>query len=296
MHWTDAEGIRKAYESKGYVLIERLLDENELAAMRLASDELIEKSRSVTRNDAVYDLEDDHSASTPRVRRVKAPNLHHPRFREFMQHPRLLAVLEPLLGPNIRHQYVKLNVKTGDGGSPLEWHQDWAFYPHTNSSVLAVGLMLDDVTEEKGPTLVVPESHRPFVVHDHTRDGYFAGAMDPKDPGVDFSRAVGLTAPAGSITVHHAFLVHGAARNLASSMRRICFYEFMAADAWPLDGIYPPDVREALGDFDSRIVHGSSTVYPRLEAVPARMPLPKAREKYDSIYRAQEALSDRFFR
>lgn len=28
--------------------------------------------------------------------------------------------------------------------------QDWAFYPHTNGSVLAAGIFLDDVDEENG--------------------------------------------------------------------------------------------------------------------------------------------------
>ena len=29
-----------------------------------------------------------------------------------------------------------------------EWHQDWAFYPHTNDDLLAVGVAIDDMAVE----------------------------------------------------------------------------------------------------------------------------------------------------
>jgi hypothetical protein len=32
-------------------------------------------------------------------------------------------------------------------GAPVEWHQDWTFYPHTNDHLAAVDIMLDDVGE-----------------------------------------------------------------------------------------------------------------------------------------------------
>ena len=38
----------------------------------------------------------------------------------------------------------------------MEWHQDWAFYPHSNADVLAVGVMIDDIDTENGPMMVVP--------------------------------------------------------------------------------------------------------------------------------------------
>ena len=51
----------------------------------------------------------------------------------------------------------KLNTKFEKGGSAVEWHQDWAFYPHTNDDVLAVGVMLDDVNLSNGPLMVIPK-------------------------------------------------------------------------------------------------------------------------------------------
>ena len=42
----------------------------------------------------------------------------------------------------------KINMKSAGFGSPVEWHQDWAFYPHTNQNVLAVGILLDDMNSD----------------------------------------------------------------------------------------------------------------------------------------------------
>ena len=292
---TTHDEIKRAYNEEGFVCVPDILSTEELRSLRRAVDGMSEQARALTESNDVFDLEAGHSSANPRLRRVKAPHKVHPAFAEFMSNQRLLEVLALLLGENIRHQYVKLNIKAADGGSPLEWHQDWAFYPHTNSSVLAVGLMLDDVTPENGPTLVIPGSHRPRRVFDHHRDGFFSGAIDPSNSDLDFNAAVPLLGRAGSITIHDAFLVHGAARNLSSNVRRICFYEFMAADAWPLEGVTPPDVHAALGGMDERIVQGSPTLTPRLESLPVRLPLPRPQTSYGSIYTAQEHLPRKYF-
>jgi hypothetical protein len=44
----------------------------------------------------------------------------------------------------VRFDTGKLNMKSAGYGAPVEWHQDCAFYPHTNDDLAAVGIMLDD--------------------------------------------------------------------------------------------------------------------------------------------------------
>ena len=54
----------------------------------------------------------------------------------------------------------KINIKAPEYGAAVEWHQDWAFYPHTNDDLLAIGVALDDCEEENGPLMVIPGSHK----------------------------------------------------------------------------------------------------------------------------------------
>ena len=99
-------------------------------------------------------------------------------------------MLQDLWGPDIRFDTAKLNLKSAGFGAAVEWHQDWAFYPHTNDDLAAVGVMIDDMELENGPLLIIPGSHNGPVVHDHhATDGRFCGAMDPGKRGRRLRRA-----------------------------------------------------------------------------------------------------------
>jgi len=147
------------YRENGYLLVEDLLDRETRDRMKAVIADLIAKARGVTKHTDVYDLEPTHTPERPRVRRIKKPNLVHPVFWEFAKSPKMVAAVTRLLGPNVRLHGSKLNMKDPQYGSPVEWHQDWAFYPHTNDDLLAVGVMLDDISLENGPLLVLPGTH-----------------------------------------------------------------------------------------------------------------------------------------
>src|SRR5690242_20321602 len=226
-----------------------MLDRETREQMKTVIADLIAKAKGVTKHTEVYDLEPSHTPERPRVRRIKKPNLVHPLFWNFAKSPKMIDVLTRLLGPNVRLHGSKLNMKDPQYGSPVEWHQDWAFYPHTNDDLLAVGVMLDDVEMENGPMLVLPGTHKGPVHDHHDADGYFCGAMDPDAcRGLDFAKAVPVTGRAGSMSFHHVRLVHGSAQNVSDKPRTLLLYEFAAADAWPLAGV--PD----LASFDARLV------------------------------------------
>jgi len=276
-----------AYRRDGVVVVEDVLDAAQLAEARRVVDEFIAGSREVTAHTDVYDLEPGHMPEAPRIRRIKTPHKHHPLFWDIARSPRLVAILQRLLGPGVRLHGSKINLKSPQFGSPVEWHQDWAFYPHTNDDILAVGVMLDDCTVENGAMLVLPDTHR-GPVYDHHSDGYFCGAMDPEACGLDFGKAVPAVGRAGSMSFHHVRAVHGSAQNTSDKPRVLLLYEFAASDAWPLSGV--PD----LAAFDSRIVAGEPTIAPRLADVPVRMPLPPAPHQ-GSIYENQTTAKSRYF-
>jgi phytanoyl-CoA hydroxylase len=222
------------------------------------------------------------------VRRIKAAHRHHPTYGKLVRNEGIVAALRDLWGPNIRFDTAKLNLKSAGFGAPVEWHQDWAFYPHTNDDLAAVGVMMDDMEMENGPLMIVPGSHR-GPVFDHHHDGRFCGAMDPARRDVDYSKAVPLTGRAGSITIHHVRAVHGSAPNTSNRDRRLLLLQFRAADAWPLLGF--PGTLEA---YDALMVAGAPSIEPRLTSVPVRLPLPPAGLQ-GSIYENQKGLKNRFF-
>jgi ectoine hydroxylase-related dioxygenase (phytanoyl-CoA dioxygenase family) len=277
------------YNDVGAIVVPDILSPAEVAELRRVTDEFVEKSRAVATHNEVFDLEDTHSPAQPRVRRIKTPHLHHAAYGALVRHPKIIAVLADLWGPNLRFDTAKLNLKSAGYGAAVEWHQDWAFYPHTNDDLAAVGVMMDDMELANGPLMIIPRSHKGDKVFDHHADGKFCGAMDPTKKEVDYSAALPLTGKAGSITIHHVRAVHGSAVNTSNKDRRLLLFQFRAADAWPL--VTPP---KSIETFDDLMVSGSPTLEPRLTPVPVRLPLPPA-DLQGSIYENQKALANRFF-
>ena len=275
------------YHEEGAVVVPGVLDAFTCKRMQTVLATLVEGSRAVSVHDNVYDLEPGHTADAPRVRRIKKPHLVDPVFYEFVRSALMAACLKPLIGASGRLYGSKLNLKSPGYGSPVEWHQDWAFYPHTNDDILAIGVMLDDTTVDNGAMYVVPGTHKGATFNHHGSDGYFCGAMDPDACGVDFSKAVACEGPAGSCSFHHVRTVHGSAQNTSTRARGLLLYEVTAGDAFPLMGPGNYD------DFRSRLLYGEESVVPRFREAPVRMPLPPAKNQ-GSIYENQTA-GKRFF-
>ena len=277
------------YNRDGYLVVPDVVSAAEINELRRVTDEFVEASRVATEHTNVFDLEPDHSADQPRLRRIKTPHSQHPSYTHMVRHPKIVAVLQRLWGPNIRFDNSKLNLKAAGFGSSLEWHQDWAFYPHTNDDLAAVGIMIDDFKTDNGSMLVIPGSHT-GPIYEHNASGHFVGGIDPTTSGIDFSNAVMCTGKAGTITVHHVRLVHGSSANRSGSPRRFLLNQYRSADAWPL--IHQPS---SWDKWTGALVSGQETLEPRMTAVPVRLPYPSSPDQ-GSIYEKQRNLVTRFFK
>ena len=278
----------QAYRQDGVIVVPDVLDSRTLARMRQVVAELVAGAAGTTEHTDVYDLEPGHTPADPRVRRIKAPHKVHAVFDEVVRSPEVIAILKALLGPGLRLHGSKLNMKSAHYGSPVEWHQDWAFYPHTNDDVLAIGVLLDDTDLSNGPMLVSPGTHTGPVWNHHGPDGRFAGLIDPDEIRAEIDRAIPCMGRAGSMSFHHVRALHGSALNTSDRPRNLLLYEVAASDAWPLMGVKDFD------EFDSRLLAGGSVVEPRLTAAPVRMPLPPPLRS-GSIYETQSIATKSYF-
>jgi phytanoyl-CoA hydroxylase len=273
------------YNEAGYLAVENVLSQEDILDLRRVTDDFVEQSRAFTEHTDVFDLEPGHTPEAPRLRRLKNPILHHPVYDRMLRHPKILDIVADLIGPGIRTNGNKLNLKSPEFGSPVEWHQDWVFYPHTNDDLLAVGVCMDDMMLINGCLLVVPGSHK-GPVYSHHEEGHFVGAVSEDFPGAD--NAVPLEVRAGGITIHHARTLHASATNKSAYSRRLLLFQYCAVDAWPLSGSGEWD------KFNANILRGEPTNRPRLADVPVLMPMPPAL-KGGSIYETQTTLKKKMF-
>ena len=283
-----SEQTVEAYRRDGVIVVPDVLDATTLAVVRSVIAELVAGAAKTLEHTDVYDLEPGHTAESPRVRRIKAPQKVHPLFDEIVRSPAVLDILKKLIGPDLRLHGSKLNMKSAHYGSPVEWHQDWAFYPHTNDDILAIGVLLDDTDLSNGPMLVSPGTHTGEVWNHHGDDGHFAGLIDPDTIRSEIERAVPCMGRAGSMSFHHVRALHGSALNTSDRSRNLLLYEVAASDAWPLMGVKDFD------EFNSRLLSGDPVVTPRMTNVPVRIPLPPAKRQ-GSIYETQSAAKKSYF-
>jgi len=278
-HLTDEQIA--AYHRDGYVAVPGLIDRERVEALRRVTDAFVERSRGLTRSDAVFYLDPRHTAAAPLLRRIKNPADNDPLYRWLALESPIVDVVTELLGPSVRFHHSKLNLKGSHVGAPVEVHQDAAFYPHSNDDVLAVGLLLDDATAENGAMSVLPGSHR-GPIHTHfDAQGRFVGCMRDEDiRHLDRSRAVLLALPAGSIHIHHYRLVHWSAPNTSPGERRLLINSYTAADAISLvpDSTHSP--------LHAKLIRGTWPTTARRTNGDMPMP-PDFSQGYTSIYELQ---------
>lgn len=268
----DADQVQ-TYRRDGFVIVPGALSDAEVDELRRTTDEFMDRARAMTENDDVIELDiaAGHRPETPKIRRIKSPHKQHPVYAAMLEKEELLDTVEQLIGGNIRWHHTKLNAKAPGGGTPVEWHTDWGYYPHTNDDLLEIGIAIDDITTENGCLHVLAGSHL-GPAWDHYEDGRFVGAVPPHSFEMD--AAVPLVMEAGDISIHHVRALHGSAPNLSEKPRRLLLQGYAAADAWPLMAHHQPT---DWPEWDARILRGEPTVEARLGSAPVRIPLPLAR-------------------
>jgi ectoine hydroxylase-related dioxygenase (phytanoyl-CoA dioxygenase family) len=224
------EHLIEHYRTEGYVVVQSLFDRESLAAVEQAIRELTQRAlESPEEMSKILELEPTSDAPVPR--RIFSPYDQHPAFRDLAHDNRLVDAVESLIGPNINLQHSKLNMKPAKVGSPVEWHQDMAYFPHTNDDLVTTLIYLDDATQENGCLQVLPRRHTHYFNHSGP-DGRFAG-MITEDLS-EFGTPRCLAAPAGSVIFMHCITPHSSLPNLSTRPRRTLIYEYRANDSFPI--------------------------------------------------------------
>lgn len=233
---------REQFDSRGYVILPDVLSPEELATLRqVAESESVQASR-MRQGGAERTVHDyDISCSEPVL-------------WDFAEHPRVLDAVESLIGPDIQLHHSKLAAtppEAGKGG--VRWHQDFAFLPHSNTSLVAAFIYLDDATAENGAMHMVRGSHKAGLL-DHTDGkGLFTATCQQPEMWADESLVDLIEVPAGGVSIHHCLALHSSGPNPTGRPRRGLIFQYRAADAVQLAGVVFRDTgRQVRGTFPGR--------------------------------------------
>lgn len=260
------------YRDEGYLVASGAATPGAFAAMRAELETWVEESRAHGENYGEtlmgaprFDLEPGHTATAPRLRRVNNPAEVSETYRSVAFDGPLAEMAAALVGPDVKFLHGKINLKLPGTKTRVDYHQDFAYVPHTNSDVLTALLMLDDMTLENGCLMVVPGSHREGQASLWAGER-FTGSVSPEKAAECARRAVPITGQAGDVCLMHAKLLHGSEPNASASQRRLYISMYSAADAFLLQ-------RNSLPNrFEGAIVRGAATRRARLEAGAVELP------------------------
>ena len=205
---------KRRLDEDGYVTLSNLLSDDQIREFANRLDELLEEEGDQA------GIEVHQEEGTARLANLVNKD---PMFEICFTHPRLLAAMVHVLGPELKLN--SLNSRAALPNAGLQGlHSDWGNpvapgdYYICNS-----GWLLDDFTAENGATRIVPGSHR--------------SEKRPQDALADPIAAqpgeIQVVAPAGSVLVFNSHLWHGGALNKTATPRRVIHSAFCRRDLSP---------------------------------------------------------------
>jgi phytanoyl-CoA hydroxylase len=271
----------EAYRTEGYLVAESLFTGADLAKVDHTIRQLTDDAIADGDHSKIMELEPEPIDGLRVPRRIYNPFELHKTFSALATDDRILDRIETLVGPNIALQHSKLNMKPAKVGSIVEWHQDLAYFPHTNDDLVTLLIYLDDATEQNGCLQVLPRHHTNYFDH-RLPNGDFAGMITEPIADGRFGRPVPLPALAGSAIFMHPITPHSSLPNLSDRARRTLIFEYRATDAFP---IHSGPYVEQLEQF-THLLRGKQARFARFGG-PAPM-IPQMPETQKSLYQLQE--------
>ena len=196
------------YKKNGYLVKEKLISNKEINKINSLIDKIINKEEKKKtkiknlggsyNNKFVYN---SNSSNKREILRLNNPTYYNKLFFNLSRNKKIINIAKKLLGGSVRFHHCKLNFKLpSKKGGEVSWHQDWAFYPHTNDDLITVGVYLEDCYEENGPLQVIPKSHKQKIFSHHNKSKEFVGKICEK---INSKNKKSLTGKAGTVTFHH---------------------------------------------------------------------------------------------
>ena len=174
------------------------------------------------------------------VRLVQWPSYFDDVLARFRTHPRMLGVLEPLLGPDLKQIINQLHWKP-PGAARVEfgYHQDIRSrrpreaYRDPEASYVQTGIAVDPHERANGAMTVVPGSHRCGELDFDATSRVMNRCLTDDDltrVGIDPAAKVDLDLAPGDLAIWHLNLVHGSGVNTTRGDRRFYINGYVVAD------------------------------------------------------------------
>jgi len=206
------------FNDDGYTLIKNVFSSKEINQLAMAFDRWKEFGNLIGRTwrkqNTIVWIEDSV------VRGMQWPSYHDSVMAKFRLDTRLLEIVEPFIGNNLKQIINQLHWKMP--GSKISWplHRDVRSrqpveaFKDLFSSWVQTGIAIDHHREENGAMFVVPGSHKDFPA-DANDQSLYSAVSYKNDP-----RIKPLIMDPGDVVIWNAFVVHGGGFNSSNYLDR----------------------------------------------------------------------------
>lgn len=174
---------------------------------------------------------------------ISTAHLKYGRVYDLLTHPRLIAVVKDLLGPNLIAWGSHYFCKMPRDGKPVAWHQDASYWPLSPSKAVTVWLAIDDADRENACMKFVAGSHHvghlTFRASNPDEHNVLNQTIDNAE---QYGEVVWDELKAGEVSLHSDLLLHGSEANLSDRRRcgitlRYCAADVRAGLGWNQKGV-----------------------------------------------------------
>jgi ectoine hydroxylase len=228
-----------SYEDNGFLFLESFFSGTEVQEMRDELDRLFEASKASNSPEVIRE------PNSEEVRSVFAVHQNNEFFKTLSRNPRIVSIIEQLLGSQLYVHQSRINLKNGFKGKEFYWHSDFETW-HVEDGMprmraISCSIALTDNLAFNGPLMLIPGSHKYFVScvgqtpETHYKQSLRSQEFGVPDPDslrwlVEKGGIVQPTGPAGSVILFECNTMHGSNSNIAPYPRSNVFMVYNSVE------------------------------------------------------------------
>lgn len=217
----------EAYNRDGYIKPVRIFSPAEIAEHRAYLDDLL--ARTLAAGGDSYSINAAHTRYGP--------------VYDLITHPRIVAVVKDLLGPDVVGWGAHYFCKMPRDNKRVSWHQDASYWPLSPTKTVTVWLAIDDADQENACMRFIPGSHHlghlTYKLSETDENNVLNQTVENPE---QFGQPVDDDLRAGEASLHNDLLLHGSEPNQSDRRRcgltlRYCAADVRAGLGWNQKGV-----------------------------------------------------------
>lgn len=232
-----ARSLIESYEKNGFVILEDVFTPAEVAVLQQESQRLRDSRELAGLEQTITEPDSGEIRSIFKVQSISEL------YRRLAGDQRLVNLARYILGDEVYLHQTRLNYKPGFRGREFYWHSDFETW-HVEDGMprmraLSISITLTENNEHNGALMLVPGSHRHYVVcPGETPENHYQQSLKKQELGVPPDDALrtlveqGGIVPAygrpGSVIVFDCNTMHGSNSNISPWPRSNLFFVYNA--------------------------------------------------------------------